>query len=279
MCHSELEVDRKAKRKAKKAKAKSSKRSKKRYSDSDSSSTDSEDERRQRRRIKGNERERRSRRYPDDEEEEERQRKKRRSEEKRPKSDSEEDVADQWVEKGGEVALAAKDRDLARLVVPLEPVYPLSDDDEDDKEVGPHLPVEHSAHDKHRRSASVQPILLSMRRRADSVCSYTNMFKGEGEAMAAYAASGQRIPRRGEIGLDSNQIEAFETSGYVMSGSRHRRMNAVRMRKENQVINAEEKRAILNLQREEKIKKEGAIVSQFREMLEERLTKEGVNKP
>ena len=84
--------------------------------------------------------------------------------------------------------------------------------------------------------------------------------------MAAFVASGQRIPRRGEIGLESEQITAFEDMGYVMSGSRHKRMNAVRMRKENQVINAEEKRAILNLQREEKQKKEGMIISQFKEV-------------
>lgn len=49
--------------------------------------------------------------------------------------------------------------------------------------------------------------------------------------MQAYVESNQRIPRRGEIGLSSDQIEKFEQSGYVMSGSRHRRMNAVRMRK------------------------------------------------
>lgn len=49
--------------------------------------------------------------------------------------------------------------------------------------------------------------------------------------MANFVESGQRIPRRGEIGLSSEQIENFEASGYVMSGSRHRRMNAVRMRK------------------------------------------------
>ena len=97
--------------------------------------------------------------------------------------------------------------------------------------------------------------------------------------MAAFVASGQRIPRRGEIGLESDQITAFEGMGYVMSGSRHRRMNAVRMRKENQVINAEEKRAILNLQREEKQKKEGMIISQFRQMMDESLIHQGLQKP
>lgn len=58
---------------------------------------------------------------------------------------------------------------------------------------------------------------------------------GEGAAMAAYVASGQRIPRRGEVGLQAEEIAKFETIGYVMSGSRHNRMNAVRVRKENQV--------------------------------------------
>jgi hypothetical protein len=88
------------------------------------------------------------------------------------------------------------------------------------------------------------------------------LLPGEGSAMAAYAAEGKRIPRRGEIGLDSEQIEKFEKSGYVMSGSRHRRMNAVRVRKENQVISAEEHRGILKLQAEAKAKKEKAIVEQ-----------------
>lgn len=97
--------------------------------------------------------------------------------------------------------------------------------------------------------------------------------------MAAFVANGQRIPRRGEIGLESDQIQAFEGMGYVMSGSRHKRMNAVRMRKENQVINAEEKRAILNLQREEKQKKESMIVAQFKEMMDENLKKQGIEKP
>jgi hypothetical protein len=64
--------------------------------------------------------------------------------------------------------------------------------------------------------------------------------------MAAFVAEGQRIPRRGEIGLRSDQIEKYEEAGYVMSGSRHTRMNAVRMRKENQIISAEEKRGKLS---------------------------------
>ena len=103
------------------------------------------------------------------------------------------------------------------------------------------------------------------------------LLRGEGEAMAAYVTEGKRIPRRGEIGLESHEIEKFESAGYVMSGSRHRRMNAVRMRKENQVISAEEKRGILKLQKEEKNKKESMIVGSFKELVEQRLESEKRN--
>lgn len=47
------------------------------------------------------------------------------------------------------------------------------------------------------------------------------MLAGEGSAMAAYVQEGKRIPRRGEIGLTSNEIQSFEDVGYVMSGSRY----------------------------------------------------------
>lgn len=63
----------------------------------------------------------------------------------------------------------------------------------------------------------------------------THMRPGEGTAMAAYVQSGKRIPRRGEVGMSADQISTYEDLGYVMSGSRHNRMNAIRMRKENQV--------------------------------------------
>ena len=38
-----------------------------------------------------------------------------------------------------------------------------------------------------------------------------------------------------QVGLTADQISKFEDLGYVMSGSRHSRMNAIRIRKENQV--------------------------------------------
>ena len=51
----------------------------------------------------------------------------------------------------------------------------------------------------------------------------TQLLPGEGAAMAAYIAEGKRIPRRGEIGLTSEEIVKYEEDGWVMSGSRHRR--------------------------------------------------------
>jgi hypothetical protein len=46
------------------------------------------------------------------------------------------------------------------------------------------------------------------------------LLPGEGSAMAAYVQDGKRIPRRGEIGLTSEEIENYENVGFVMSGSR-----------------------------------------------------------
>ncbi len=40
---------------------------------------------------------------------------------------------------------------------------------------------------------------------------------GAGTAMAAFAAEGKRIPRRGEVGLKAEEIEKFE--GYLFSRS------------------------------------------------------------
>ena len=52
-----------------------------------------------------------------------------------------------------------------------------------------------------------------------------------------------------------------------MSGSRHARMNAVRLRKENQVYSAEEKRALALITFEEKQQRENKIIGDFRSVL------------
>ena len=41
----------------------------------------------------------------------------------------------------------------------------------------------------------------------------TQLLPGEGAAMAAYIAEGKRIPRRGEIGLTSEEIVRYEEEG------------------------------------------------------------------
>jgi hypothetical protein len=103
------------------------------------------------------------------------------------------------------------------------------------------------------------------------------LLPGEGEALAQYVQQNLRIPRRGEIGYSSTDIDGYEKSGYVMSGSRHARMNAVRIRKENQIYSAEEQRALALITLEENQQKEQALMQDFREMLQDKL-KDGSGK-
>uniref|UniRef100_A0A915MLU7 NF-kappa-B-activating protein C-terminal domain-containing protein n=1 Tax=Meloidogyne javanica TaxID=6303 RepID=A0A915MLU7_MELJA len=95
----------------------------------------------------------------------------------------------------------------------------------------------------------------------------TNMLRGEAAAMAAYAAQGKRIPRRGEIGLTSEEIAVFEVAGYVMSGTRHKAMEATRLRKENQILTAEEKRLLKTFSIDQRNKKEETVLKQFRDLI------------
>ncbi|KAI8009445.1 Actin-related protein 2 [Camellia lanceoleosa] len=58
--------------------------------------------------------------------------------------------------------------------------------------------------------------------RAEEHISYGGALKsGEGDAIAQYVQQGKRIPQRGEVGLSAEEIQKFESLGYVMSGSRH----------------------------------------------------------
>jgi hypothetical protein len=137
----------------------------------------------------------------------------------------------------------------------IHPPLPEDNQDSDDDDVGP------------------QPMQKVGGKKIDERSYGGALLRGEGSAMAAFLQDGieSRIPRRGEIGLTSDQIAQYEDVGYVMSGSRHRRMNAVRMRKENQVISAEEKRGILKLQRDERERREAILREEFSELVNERL--------
>ncbi|NXL80186.1 NKAPL protein, partial [Leptocoma aspasia] len=94
------------------------------------------------------------------------------------------------------------------------------------------------------------------------------LLPSEGAAMAGDVTAGKCIPlHRGEIGLTSEEMASFESSGYVTSGSRHRRVEAVRLRKENQIYSTDEKRALASFNQEERRKRENKILASFREMV------------
>ncbi|XP_047310865.1 NF-kappa-B-activating protein-like [Impatiens glandulifera] len=105
--------------------------------------------------------------------------------------------------------------------------------------------------------------------RAEGHISYGGALRpGEGDAIAQYVQQGKRIPRRGEVGLSAEEIQKFETLGYVMSGSRHQRMNAIRIRKENQVYSAEDKRALAMFNYEEKAKREQKVMVDLKRLVD-----------
>ena len=162
---------------------------------------------------------------------------------KKSSSSSESDSEEEWVEKDVMDAVADNRKKNKQGD---------SDSDSDQDLIGPSLP---------------KKVQLSHKDLG------TQLLKGEGEAMAAYIAEGKRIPRRGEIGLTSDEITTYEEDGWVMSGSRHRRMEAVRLRKENQIYSADEKRALAMFSKEERVKRENKILGQFREMVSDKLSK------
>jgi hypothetical protein len=104
-----------------------------------------------------------------------------------------------------------------------------------------------------------------------------DMLRGEAEAMAAYIAQGKRIPRRGEIGLSSDEITSFEKVGYVMSGTRHKAMEATRLRKENQIMTAEEKRMLSGFTHEQRKQKEDVVLQKMRTLIDSKKSKEQQN--
>ena len=66
------------------------------------------------------------------------------------------------------------------------------------------------------------------------------------------------------MGLSAEEIQNFE----MMSGSRHQRMNAIRIRKENQVYSAEDKRALAMFNYEEKAKREHKVMADLQRLVQ-----------
>eukprot|EP00038_Savillea_parva_P008916 m.180044 g.180044 ORF g.180044 m.180044 type:complete len:298 (+) comp14914_c0_seq1:106-999(+) len=209
--------------------------------DSSSDSTDSEEERRRRRRAK-KKKQSKKRKHKS-----KHRKRKRAKEESSSSSSSSSDSSDSAAD-----APPAEEQWVAKTSAPAASAPAVADED---VEIGPAPPMTQQAFNS--ANADFGGALLP----------------GEGDAMANYVAEGKRIPRRGEIGLTSEEIDNFEKQGYVMSGSRHRRMEAVRIRKENQIYTADERRALAMHNYEEHQKKEAAILANFRELLNEKKKK------
>ena len=147
---------------------------------------------------------------------------------------------------------------------------------------------------RNEESESVGPMLpLAATATSEGLNYGGSLLPGEGEAIARFVQQNKRIPRRGEVGISSNEIERFEGAGYVMSGDRyylyflhlyiffissqsfttfrHKRMNAVRMRKEAQVYTATEMRALQIVNMEERARRENQTMARLRQMLDDKL--------
>lgn len=71
--------------------------------------------------------------------------------------------------------------------------------------------------------------------------------------------------------MSADEIERFEDLGYVMSGSRHARMNAVRMRKEGQVYTAEEKAAMALMNEQQRKEREQSLLTDLKKLVHKQL--------
>jgi len=227
-------------------------------SDSDSSSSDHKKRKHSKKSKKKHKKQKKSKKHISKNKEKKRSKKKKRKKHSSTsESSSEKSDEEQWVEKELKPTIGTKEQNLhlaqTGSMLPPKSEGVISNktySSEEDEGVGPSLP------------AKVQLTYKEMG---------AALLPGEGSAMAAFVADGKRIPRRGEIGLTSDEITSYEDDGWVMSGSRHRRMEAVRLRKENQIYSADEKRALAMFSKEERQKRENKILGQFREMVQDKL--------
>jgi len=163
-------------------------------------------------------------------------------------------------DKQQQALLVPDEEDLRQAKEMKRAIQGQSDPDSDDDDIGP-MPLPASDANANKSSGANS---------ANNSAYGKALLPGEGEALAAYVQQNLRIPRRGEIGFSSDDISNWENSGYVMSGSRHARMNAVRIRKENQIYSTEEKRALALITLEENQQKEAAHLNDLRTMLKDK---------
>ena len=75
------------------------------------------------------------------------------------------------------------------------------------------------------------------------------------------------IVRGGQIGLSNEEIERYESLGYVMSGDRHKKtFQPIKVKKEGQSYTAEEKRALAIYNLEEQQRRERNIINEMKYM-------------
>jgi hypothetical protein len=114
-------------------------------------------------------------------------------------------------------------------------------------------------------SIGPQPIKIELDKKEEKrFYAGTSINRDEAQKYAHYVQQGKRIPRRGEVGLSSEEIEKYESLGYVMSGLRHKKMTMARLKKEQQVYTAEEKRALAIYNLEEQLRKERNIINEMK---------------
>ncbi|OWZ11111.1 hypothetical protein PHMEG_00015917 [Phytophthora megakarya] len=238
------------------------------------SSSDSEDERRRRRKSRRKSKSsRRSRKKKSSKKNKKHKKQSKSRRKRRRRSYSESEDSQSGSESDASVASQQRERKLS-----VESRRSLSDVDENEKrEAEKFKEAVQGARKDESDDDEIGPKPLLPTGEESAAASSMNYGKallpGEGAAIAQFVQKNMRIPRRGEVGWNGEEIENLENLGYVMSGSRHKRMNAVRIRKENQVYTAEEKRALALINFEEKQQRENAIMNDFKEMLTERLTK------
>ncbi|KAG2330834.1 hypothetical protein Bca4012_019592 [Brassica carinata] len=266
---SESESDR-SKRK-RKSKSSTSKRRRRRSYDSDSESeedsesddSDEEDRRRRRRKKKKKTKKSRSGRKRRG------HRRKRRYSDSDESSDEESEIS---ASSSGEERSKSKSKNTDSKGMVEEAVKEPELDEEEMKKFKEMIESKKKASAEDEEEAEVGPMPLP---KAEGHISYGGALRpGEGDAIAQYVQQGKRIPRRGEVGLNADEIQRFEDLGYVMSGSRHQRMNAIRIRKENQVYSAEDKRALAMFNYEEKAKREAKVMSDLSRLVQRHMGEE-----
>ena len=115
------------------------------------------------------------------------------------------------------------------------------------------------------QSFGPQPIIVELDKKEEKrFYAGTSINRDEAQKYAHYVQQGKRIPRRGEVGLTSQEIDKYESLGYVMSGLRHKKMTMARLKKEQQVYTAEEKRALAIYNLEEQLRKERNIINEMK---------------